>query len=393
MNPLILAKSPLVKINKKFNRIDNQLYNTSIVYSEDMEYFLSLFDIPVDTEVIRSRVYVENYDSIINELIENGFLIDPSKSLHEQISIKYRVNNPYNTFFGCLPASLSDGIDKGLKKSQFGFFGIPYSYGSLHYFSNHSSIKRIREYSSKISYLSVNSSGKTQGWFDPYSNRYVFRNKVIRDYGDLSLTNNQNLNLKLIEQLAEEVAYSSIIPIFIGGDHSITYPLIRGYIKNYERMQIIHFDAHSDTGLSRWDIVEHGSFIRELLNEEKIDKIIQLGIRGPQDNLINNKKLFTNFIIDFEKVKQSIDNNLPTYLTVDCDVFDPSIFPGVTYSVPGGWLYQDFLNIIHNILHNVNIIAVDFVEFNSQFDFGNVSISTLTSSILDILAIVGERHG
>ncbi|WP_412674733.1 arginase family protein [Anoxybacillus ayderensis] len=108
---------------------------------------------------------------------------------------------------------------------------------------------------------------------------------------------------------------------------------------------------------------------------------------------MKNRKFFIAIYIDFEEVKQSIDNNLPTYLTVDCDVFDPSIFLGVTYSFLGRWLYQDFLNIIHNILHNVNIIAVDFVEFNSQFDFGNVSISTLTSSILDILAIVGERHG
>nr|WP_279625746.1 arginase family protein [Parageobacillus thermantarcticus] len=154
---------------------------------------------------------------------------------------------------------------------------------------------------------------------------------------------------------------------------------------------MIQVDAHSDLGINRWDIIEHGSFMKNLIQEEKIHHIYQLGIRGPQDKWdMKSDKLTILFGKSFKNIP--IDPTLPTYITFDVDVFDPSIVPSVGYPVPNGWLYKDFLVFIKLFVNNTNVIGLDIVEYNKMYDWGNrIGASTVTHAILDLLVGVMDK--
>ncbi|ATA60280.1 arginase [Geobacillus stearothermophilus] len=132
--------------------------------------------------------------------------------------------------------------------------------------------------------------------------------------------------------------------------------------------------------------------MKNLIQEEKIRHIYQLGIRGPQDKEdIKSDKLTTLFGTSFKNV--TIDSTLPTYITFDVDVFDPSIVPSVGYPVPNGWHYKDFLDFIELCVNNANVIGIDIVEYNEMYDFGNkIGASTVTHAILDLLVGVMMKN-
>ena len=80
-------------------------------------------------------------------------------------------------------------------------------------------------------------------------------------------------------------------------------------------------------------------------------------------------------------------------LTIDCDVFDPSLFPAVNYPVPNGWFYKDFLEVIHPLLPKINLIGIDIVEYNSNKDSNGIAANVVSNMVLDILSVIGGKYG
>ena len=178
---------------------------------------------------------------------------------------------------------------------------------------------------------------------------------------------------------------------FIGGDHSITWPLVEGFLQRHKKLQVLHLDAHSDLGLDRWGIVEHGSFARRLLEDDRVHKVLQIGVRGPQDREICHDKLRICYGKSLTFVEGYLDPDVPTYVSVDCDVFDPSCFPGVAFPVPGGLTSEDFSWIMRHIAPSLDLVAMDWVEYTPHRDPSCVSVSTLSYAILEgILALAKE---
>ncbi|MEW5323765.1 arginase family protein [Geobacillus thermoleovorans] len=387
-----------VKLSPNVRLIENSLIHTqyghSVTLSNDMVELLEKVKERVSFDKLKKEYPEDILISILNNLIEQGFLQKEDFPLFETIHPVHCVNLQQETFFGCPLGNLSYDIEES-ENQQIGFISIPYNMGSVIHSIPNDSPKILRSYSSQVFTLEYNQKGLTKGWYCPNHKRIVGKDLIIKDYGELEVTLNQKLQLNRIKNLAEKVAKSNILPFFIGGDHAITYPIIKGFLEHYEKIQIIQVDAHSDLGINRWGIIEHGSFMKNLMQEEKIHHVYQLGIRGPQDKEdIKSNKLTTLFGKSFKNVTiESIDSTLPTYITFDVDVFDPSIVPGVGYPVPNGWHYKDFLDFIKLFVNNTNVIGIDIVEYNEMYDFGNkIGASTVTHAILDLLVgVVGEK--
>ncbi|MCS7245536.1 MAG: arginase family protein [candidate division WOR-3 bacterium] len=148
--------------------------------------------------------------------------------------------------------------------------------------------------------------------------------------------------------------------VFIGGDHFITYPVVKIISQYIDDFAIIHLDAHLD----RRDIFEgskynHATFIRRL--EEEGFTIYTLGYRSfaSKEEYINERCYSFKVLEPLEKI---INNHSKFYLTIDLDVLDPSIFPSVSNPEPNG---ISTIEIIHSIkLLRNKIISADIVEFS-----------------------------
>jgi len=168
-----------------------------------------------------------------------------------------------------------------------------------------------------------------------------------------------------------------IIPLFLGGDHSITQPILTQYIEKFNKINLIVFDSHFDLRTVK-EGLSGGTYLRELKEQyqEKIDVVI-LGIKGlanPQylyeQAAKFNVKYLTNIEIidDFNKAKEFIKANLkaeiPTYISLDVDSIDLNYINSVNSVNSLGFNLREVISLISFIKINYDVVGIDIVEFN-----------------------------
>ena len=164
-------------------------------------------------------------------------------------------------------------------------------------------------------------------------------------------------------------------PVFLGGEHSITAPVVYAAKKVYPNLSVIQFDAHSDLRdeFPPGGKASHASVMRRVL--EVVSHLVQVGIRSfSEEDLIacpNQVKHFiTPDLLDtsagdvFESILESMLGQLtdPVYLTIDMDVFDPSAAPGVGTPEPGGLTWRQVTRILERLFQTRKVIGADVVE-------------------------------
>ena len=200
------------------------------------------------------------------------------------------------------------------------------------------------------------------------------------DFGSLII------DLSSSEAVIEKVALATeflnsnnLKPLMLGGEHSITTGAIKALVKKYPDLVLIQLDAHADLRDSYMNNKNsHACTMQRCLEKLPNKKIFQIGIRSGTkeefEKMRNNKQL-----IDFNKGdEQLLLNNLekvkemPLYLTVDLDWFDPSLLPGTGTPEPGGYFWDDF-ELIIKTLNKFNLIGADIVELAPDIDSSGVS--------------------
>lgn len=199
------------------------------------------------------------------------------------------------------------------------------------------------------------------------------------DIGDLPVvTQNIHRSYGIIENAMFDLMKKGIIPIGLGGDHSITLASLRAAAKVYGPVALLHFDSHTDT----WDTYMdekywHGSpFIRA--HEEGLiqpDKVFQIGMRGWEItsslelgyNVIPQSELFTRGIDDVVQQVKSTIGNTPCFLTFDIDFVDPAFAPGTGTPEVGGFSSHETLKMVRS-LTDFNFVGFDLVEVLPSFD-------------------------
>lgn len=232
----------------------------------------------------------------------------------------------------------------------------------------------------------------------------------IADLGDVPMPRglNPDLTAEDIQSFFETVYGSGIIPVSVGGDHSITGPILRAARARRfdEPLALIHFDSHNDAMLPLLGTRHHAGPFRFAAEDGIIapKKTVQIGLRGPMgDRGMDDwaKANFAEFITTESFLKQGPESVLqktraavgdhPTYLTFDLDVIDPSEAPGVADPELNGLRLREILQVIHG-LRGLNLVGADIVCYCPPLDNPS-QITALTASLLmlEFVTLIAER--
>lgn len=221
---------------------------------------------------------------------------------------------------------------------------------------------------------------------------YILHEAKIADFGDI------NDDLRKLKLSIDKIPMKNIVPIFVGGDHSVTLPILQSIGQNSDFVTVIHFDAHSDY-LDDFDYIPHGSVMREVKKLDKIKKIVHIGLRGNlntgpgiEQSKTEGNMIFTNIDVNYDidyvqKIISSI-NCENVYISIDIDFFDPSIAPATNNPEHDGILYAKTLVLLKAICSNFKVNGVDIVEYNPKYDIANITGLLVTSLIMELMSYI-----
>ena len=215
------------------------------------------------------------------------------------------------------------------------------------------------------------------------------------DLGDLDLAGLDVTGaLTAIEQEVDSILDYSAKPLCLGGEHTVTLPVIRSLLKRYPDMVVAQADAHTDL---RDDYegakLSHATVMRRISELIGTDRIIQLGIRsGTRAEfqwMRDNNSLLNWDDRAHERLLKKIADR-PLYFTLDLDVLDPSALPGTGNPELGGWTYKD-LERFFDILRSVKLIGADVVELNPNLDPTEASSIAAAKIVRELLLVLGTN--
>lgn len=193
--------------------------------------------------------------------------------------------------------------------------------------------------------------------------------------------------------------------ISVGGDHSITLPILREFKKAYGKpVRFVHFDAHLDTYPAAWDMdYHHGSFARHAIEEGLIDAkgSVQIGIRGPLTGSSdldvvqkNGVRVCTVDEVRSQSLKSFIDSlpdfgNDPVYISYDIDCLDPAYAPGTGTPVVGGLTTYETQQILRKIKIK-NLVGADIVEISPPFDPSEITAMAGLDAMFELISIMAH---
>lgn len=171
----------------------------------------------------------------------------------------------------------------------------------------------------------------------------------------------------------------------LGGDHSISYPVLKAHHSKHGQFSILHIDAHSDLYSSfEGDPYSHACPFYNVMKEGVTTHLTQIGVRTLNDLQRSNAERFGVTIYemkDFEKFQMPKFDG-PIYLSLDIDALDPAFAPGVSHHEPGGLSTRQILDIIQSIL--VPILGADIVEYNPKRDLNAVTAMVCAKLLKEI---------
>ncbi len=286
------------------------------------------------------------------------------------------------TFMGIpLNRELSDDIDAVV-------MGVPYDLATSGRSGTRYGPNGIRQASSQLRW-------EEKRW--PYTFKLAEKLSII-DYGDLDfeLGNHENMLAAVIKE-AGKIFRSGKKLLTLGGDHYVTLPLLRAAAKQYGKLALVHFDAHTDNETG-FDGHYHGSMFHHAPTEGLIDanKTIQIGIRTEYDydthpfEVVNGNWANDHSVDEIiNRIKKRVGDS-PTYLSFDIDCLDPAYAPGTGTPVVGGLTTDKALQIIRG-LSSLNIIAMDVMEVAPAYDHAEITSLAGASIALEMLYTIASQ--
>jgi agmatinase len=193
------------------------------------------------------------------------------------------------------------------------------------------------------------------------------------DLGDLSLATGDQAFAK-IEATVSQLLTSGVRVLALGGDHSITYPIVRAYARSFDGLTVLQLDAHPDT----YDVYDgnrhsHACPFARIMEEGTGVRLVQVGLRTTNPHQRQQAERFGITAVEMKDL--SLDKlprlDGPIYVSLDLDALDPAFAPGVSHHEPGGLTTRDVLRIIQGLPQPV--VGADIVEVNPTRDLNGVT--------------------
>ncbi|MBK8567985.1 MAG: agmatinase [Saprospiraceae bacterium] len=203
----------------------------------------------------------------------------------------------------------------------------------------------------------------------------VAENETYQDMGDIHFEDtNPERAFNAIKSTIANLLKDGTKVLSIGGDHSVSYPIISAFTGRYEGLNVLHLDAHGDLYPSFDDNpYSHASPFARLLEEGKINSLTQVGLRSLTEVQRAQIRKYGTQLVEMKDFKEDFLKDLqgPLYISLDLDVLDPAYAPGVSHHEPGGMTSRQLLKIVQSI--HVEVGGADIVEYNPVRDINNMT--------------------
>jgi len=248
----------------------------------------------------------------------------------------------------------------------------------------------------------------TNGFFYIDGEQWVLRGTKWVDVGDVDVEPMEpGITFGRVTEAVRAIRRRNALPVTLGGDHSITFPVIRAY--GLPSLTVVHFDAHLDSygdppsrDAIPTFVTDHGSWVSAVAQLPGV-KIIQIGMRGianDEQGLTLSRK-YGAIVITSEQIHrngiQSALSAIPKseniYVTIDIDVLDPALAPGTGTVEIGGLTFQQLSDMLRAIPSKGRLVGMDVVEVNPYYDPTGVTAQTAARLIIDLLGAVFPSKG
>jgi arginase len=207
-----------------------------------------------------------------------------------------------------------------------------------------------------------------------------------RDLGDLAIPGDDDSALRTITDAASGILERGARLIALGGDHAVSFPLLRAHGRAYPGLTVLHIDAHPDLyDELDGDRLSHACPFARALEEGLIGRLVQVGIRTLNPHQREQAARFGVEIIEMHNWRAELDLSLtgPLYLSLDLDALDPAFAPGVSHHEPGGFTTREVLRIIQQL--PVPLVGADLVELNPVRDPLGITAALAAKMVKELL--------
>jgi len=247
-----------------------------------------------------------------------------------------------------------------------------------------------------------------EAYFDGEAQAELLGGVRFVDTGDIALTPTASAEVShpIIADRLQRIVEAGLFPLVLGGDHSITYPILRGLAAARGRgLHLVQFDTHLDYWEDEDGTCTHASPMIRSHTDGFASKLTQYGIRGlhtEADNILlaaaRGAKTFwceQAKATPVDELVAHIEPGEDVYVSFDIDALDPAIAPGTGTPEPGGFTYYEAKAILRAVAQRANVVGMDMVEVSPVYDHGEITALHAVRLILDGVgaALSGERPG
>jgi len=207
---------------------------------------------------------------------------------------------------------------------------------------------------------------------------------ALADAGDLKLPATAEARAQ-IEAAIEDLAGGGSRPLALGGDHSVTYPILRGLCKSIASLTVLHLDAHPDLyDEFEGDRFSHACPFARIMEDQLARRLVQVGIRTMNPPQRQQAERFRVEVIDMRAwaggVRPRVDG--PVYLSIDLDALDPGYAPGVSHREPGGLSVRELISLVQET--GGTLVGADIVEYNPRQDAGGITATVAAKLVKEV---------
>jgi arginase len=208
---------------------------------------------------------------------------------------------------------------------------------------------------------------------------------IFEDAGDLPAMDAADAFTRIVETITK-IVEAGKRPVSLGGDHSITAPILRAIGKRIPAITLVHFDAHPDLYADyEGNPHSHASPFARIMEEQLVHRLIQIGIRTLNAHQHEQAEKYGVKIYEIKNLPDPTHLNLagPVYISFDMDALDPAFAPGVSHREPGGMTTREAISYLHALPGP--IIGADLVEFNPVQDASGLTATVAAKIVKELL--------
>ncbi len=283
-----------------------------------------------------------------------------------------RLNRAYSGVPTFLRSDYCDDLDR--LDADYAVIGVPYDDGSPFVGGSRFCARAVREHSLRFGGGALYDIAEDKEYL-----RDVLATRRLADCGDVDVAPSRgDVTMGNLTASVEKIRSRGAMPIVLGGDHTLTYPVVRAFD---QPIHVIQLDAHLDYSTVEQGMTYINSTSMRLIHQlDHVESLTQVGIRSMRDMKQNADDARANGgrIITMPELRTngaaSIADHIPEsancYVTIDIDAYDMSLVPGCISAEPGGLAFEDMQSVLKAIASHLNVVGFDFVEVNPPLDVG-----------------------